>query len=364
MNKTLSKQIQALMDCEDQPCVTLVLGTQNAPFERAVILARYKKQMRDLKDQLKERGTAPLVADKILEKLEALALDQDFWLRLKESIVVYGSPDAFETFRLHTPLKDALHVSDRFLTKYILPSLFEEERFHILLIRNNSVHLYTAQDHGLVERTEVHIPQNLGEVTEHKGLKYRQQGHSSASKSGKSTGYRGFFSGVGEDMDGKQEDIIRFYNAIDEKVMEILKDQNEPLVLAGVESLMQTYKHQSDYPKVLDAILRKDLSPDDQNGLYTEASQLVASEIQSKRDFAINFISENEQKKHQLVTLKLEKIREAADTDNIDTLMIWMEETLSDESDDDIIESLVRLVYPKRGKIYHWFQTAAILRHP
>lgn len=363
MNKTLSLQIQTLMQCEDQPCVTLVLGTQNAPFERAVILARYKKQMRDLKEQFKEHEIAPIIADKLLEKLDALSLDQEFWLKLKESLVIYVSPDYFETFRLYYPLKDIVHVTHRFILKYVLPSLFEEERFHVLLMRNNAVHLYTAIDHGLNERTEIHIPQNLDEVTEHKGLKYRQQGHSAASKTGKSTGFRGYYTGAGEDTDGKQEDILRFFSAVDEQVNELLKDQKEPLILAGVDSLMQTYKHNSNYPNILESILHKDVSADDPNGLYIAASELVVNEVKGNREKSIDYITENEQKKIQLVTLKLDKIKEAAEIDNIDTLMIWSEENVTDTDDEDIIESITRKVWSTRGKIYNWVQSAAILRH-
>jgi len=363
MNSIQPDRIKQLLTCKDNPCITLVLSTQNAVFNRALIQARYKQLCHELKDQLATYSVTPLIQDQLLRQCDNFSLNQDFWRHLDSSLIVYLSEHRFETLPCSSHYGDSIHISDRFQLKYLLPHVWDDLKFHVLSIQHHEVHLYSALNQQLIEHSEEHFPQDILEVTEHKGLNYRTQGHSAGAQTGQSTGYVGYYSGAGEILDEAHQDLVRFYTAIDAVLSRVLKNHTEPLILVGDLTHMHLFKNITHYPHLSEKILASQASFHNLKNLYQVCLENLAAPIENEKDKAIALVGEGELKKHTRVRLKFTDIVKASHNANIETLLLWPDEIQKDLHDDDMIESIAREVYLNKGKLYPWVQTAAILRH-
>lgn len=363
MNTIPTERLNQLMNCLDDPCITMVLSTQNAPFNRPLIQAQYQQLIHELKEQLAQLTLPALLQSKLLDKCEQLTLNANLWRHLDTSLIIYVSDQCLETVMSPTAYTNSVHISKRFSLKYSLPQLFEDLKFHVLSIQHHEVHLYSAFDHQLIEHCEEHFPQDILEVTQHKGLSYRTQGHSAGSQRGQSTGYVGYYSGAGESLDEAHQDLVRFYTALDHVLMDVLKHHTEPLLLVGDQNHMHLYKNISHYPNILSKILTTQNVPHNLKQLYGLASALMDHQIEDEKDKAIALIGEGEQKKHSRVRVKFNDIVEASHHANIESLLIWPDDIQKDNDDEDKVETLAREVYLNKGRLYTWVQTAAILRH-
>lgn len=360
MNIIQTKDIMKLMKTQDKACITLCLHTQSRVSDKAEIKARFLAMVRDARHQMSLKDIPSLIQDQLENTLKALLNENDIWRSSPESLVIYASESILQVHPLHYEIKDFVHVSSRFLLKYVIPSLFDTPAFHVLFIRNNQVRLYTATDHHLEERNHIQLPQNILDVTEHKGIKSRIQSHSTMSHNSKG---QGFFTGAGETLDMVQEDLLRFYHAVDAGVTLMLKESKLPLILVGDENRMHLYRHHSQYPHILTTSLTLE-NDHDLKGLYTAANTLLHQEEKDEREKNIAFIEANQLKKATKVALRLSDIEYEAYQSNIAKLMVWPDEHVENKMDDDVTETIVREVYLHKGKIYTWNQTAAILRHP
>ncbi len=347
--------VQEVLSHKDDVCITLVLETKDAAFNRDKIKNEYKNHIRSIEATM----SGQTEKETLLKPLKDLLNNQTLWLNLKESLVVYRSTKLFKALCLPYPVANQLTIDKRFISKYIMPYIFDTHPFKVLWIGNNDVKFYEGNT-NLIDPSKVpNLPKKIGDISE-MSENYRVRAHSPSSPHGQSTGFSSFYSGIGEDDKEAQEDIRRFFRAIDKALMNHLRGNKDPLVLVGVESMLHHFKNNSEHPHILDSFVT---NPDAENikDLHQLALEIVKKEAPNEAQKLRLWVKEHEgEQPSRIINLKDDIIKASKD-ELIETLLIWFEEEVGEQ---DWIEDCVRQVYAQKGKVIEWYQTAAVLYYP
>ncbi|MEI7667430.1 MAG: hypothetical protein WCI62_00360 [Erysipelotrichaceae bacterium] len=344
----VNPRIDALLHNEQGLCMTLILNTESGHENRAFFITQYKKMLRDLETQLQSQLKEPQRL-LFLAPLKALADDLPFWLELKQSLIIYRSSTIISTFKLSHAYPNKLVLEPQFYLKYVL-TMDEQKPFYVLVISKNQVHFY----HGNANLTEIDLPklpQAIKDVSESKGLKYRQQYHSAGTHSTYSAGYSAFYSGIGEADDERREDLMRFLKAIDTQVCLYLKDTKASLILVGVDYVTSLYRLSSSYHHIVNKGLKDHLYANDLNRLYQDCSALYNAHQKS--------ILKHLENDKRPVIYGLKEIINAAHNGRIEVFYL----NNYDAKHDKTLEECARLVMAYKGELSEFKLNAAILRY-
>ncbi len=253
---TLSKiELRNLMNKQKGVCVSIFLPTRRGGVESQQDELRLRHQIRDAENRLLLENLRSTEVEKMLEPINALLENGEFWLNTSDGLAIFRSPDLFHYFRLPCNFKEQVIVSDHFYLKPLLPLLTNDGRYYILALSQNDIRLLEGTRYSVhqVELPEK-VPESLAEA-----LKYDEPENEVSyysSSSGASVGKGGrraaIFYGQGVGHDDSKDNLLRYLQQIDRGLHELLRDEKVPLVLAGVEYLFSFYRQANTYPYLLD----------------------------------------------------------------------------------------------------------------
>ncbi len=93
------------------------------------------------------------------------------------------------------------------------------------------------------------MPQSLAEALKYDTTEKQLQFHTGTPQGGDRAAV---FHGHGAGNDEQKDNILRYFRQVDKGLQELLKHQQGPLVLAGVEYLFAIYKEANSYPYLMD----------------------------------------------------------------------------------------------------------------
>jgi hypothetical protein len=257
MMNTLSREgLHTLMETQHGPCISLYMPTDRTGVERQQDQLRIRRLIREVESLItgKEYPHSVQLED-VLKPLRALLDNEQFWLYASDGLAIFRSPELFRAYRLPSPFKEQVVVSDHFFLKPLLPLLTHDGRFYILALSQNAVRLlacthYSADELELPEQ----VPTSLADFLKDEERENDLQSHSSASVGtmGKGGRHPAVFHGQGVGIDEAKDDILRYFQHIDHGLHELLRNETAPLVLAGVEYLFPVYHEANTYPHLLE----------------------------------------------------------------------------------------------------------------
>jgi hypothetical protein len=118
----------------------------------------------------------------VLQPMQALFEDEQFWLYPCDGLALFRSPDMFRTYWLPTSFHEQVVVTDHFYLKPLLPFLTDDGRFSILALSQHAVRLLEATPYSISEvDLPAAVPTNLAEALKHDEPENELQYHSSSS---------------------------------------------------------------------------------------------------------------------------------------------------------------------------------------
>lgn len=249
----LTKEIIPNLVSAGGPCITVLLPPYR-PGEPGKPAAAVLKM--DLQEALKSlaarRIGEPLLAE-LLEPLHQLS-------RVEESLegsafwrVVFRSPDLFQRFELPVPPLPmrACMVGDCFWIRPIFKSLALPSKVYVLDVTKKAVALLAC---GFIKAENVELPKATPKTLA-EALAFDPPDHDlmNRSASGPSTGaMHGVQFGTGSGRETQHAYLHDFYRAVDRGVNELLRSNQAPLILAGVDEDMAIYRSINTYANLLE----------------------------------------------------------------------------------------------------------------
>lgn len=237
-----AEDFDRLLATTPDPAVSIYLPTHRAGMETQQDRVRLKNLVDRATSTLVDRYMRPPQARAMLEPADELLADSTFWSHQGDGLAVFAANGWFDWFRLPVRVPDVVRVSSRFHVAPLAPVVGANAEFHILALSQNAVRLLHGTRFGVSEVELRDVPTSVAEALWFEDRERQLQFHQTG-RSGR-TGFAAVFHGQGLGADTADEEIERFFRAVDAGIRGLV-DHRVPVVLAGVAYLFPIYRRAS-----------------------------------------------------------------------------------------------------------------------
>jgi hypothetical protein len=240
--------LRNLTEIQQGPCVSIYLPTHRIPTEIEQDRLRLKNLLGKALESLKDMGLRSPTAIAILQPAEELLLKTPFWKGLEDGLAVFLAPGISHFYPGPLAVPELVVVSDRFHLKPLL-ALLSTNKFYLLALSQNEVRLFQASRYSVSEVELEGVPRSLAEALKYDDPEKQLQFHTGTQKG---TGERAaMFHGHGVGTDDAKSNLLRFCQHLDRGLHDILRHEQAPLVVAGVDFLLPIFREASSYAHLL-----------------------------------------------------------------------------------------------------------------
>jgi hypothetical protein len=248
------EDVRRLAQTTDSLCVTIYLPLAREPAQQDQNRIRLKNHLAEAQRQLLEDyGWREPAAKALLQPAHDLIAHGRFLAERSDGLALFLSATGAETFNFPFPFDEELVVGPRFHLKPLLPQFMRNGRFYILALSQNEVRLLEASQYS-VRPVELgpDVPENLADALKWDDPEAQLQWHTSTvSPAGRMRPAVFHGHGVGDGEDEKVN-ILRYFQLLDQGLSTIFREEDAPLVLAGVDYLIPIYREASSYRYLTD----------------------------------------------------------------------------------------------------------------
>jgi Bacterial archaeo-eukaryotic release factor family 3 len=235
------------------PCITVILPPYRPGEPGKPAAAILKTGLQEAASKLAARKIAKPLIEELLEPLHQLAHEEESLAGSGLARAILRCRSVFRQVDLPVPPTPATAcaVGDCFWIRPLLKSLAVPEKIYVLDLTRKSVALLAC---GLQSATPVELPKGTPRTLD-EAMNFDAPDHDlmNRSSAGPSTGaMRGVQFGTGRGREAQRAHLHDFYNAVDRGVNEVLRSQQSPLVLAGVEEDVAAYRSVNLYPHLVE----------------------------------------------------------------------------------------------------------------
>jgi hypothetical protein len=259
MNYVTKKEFEKLAEEQYSSCVSFYLPTHRGGMEVINEQDRlvFKNQLKAVSEDFAKRGWEENNIATFLQPAKELMENPLFWRKQKEGLAIFLSSNSLKYYNLPFEVEPYFHIAREYYLRPLVPVFSGEGEFYVLGLNLHHISFYDGNREELKEvYVEDFTPQRMEEVVgydyKEKFLQFRsqQEGHGQAS-----------FHGHGEwKGEFKKDEILRFFQEIDKKIVQFIGGKNIPLFVVGQGYLFSIYQKVNSYPHLLDEYL--DLNPD------------------------------------------------------------------------------------------------------
>jgi hypothetical protein len=229
-------------------CISIYIPTIKGGKEAHQNPIRFKNQIKKVEEHLIETDMSLRETQKLLKPLQTLLQDDIFWSFQDDGLAVFLSSDTFSYYRLPLSFQDLVVVNYRFHLKPLLPLFSREGRFLILALSQKSIRLLQGTPLSITEVDLKAVPKNLAEALNYDQYKKQLQFYSGTPRA---TGKNGaIFYGAG--IEDSKKNIHQYFQQINKRLHDLLREEHAPLILAGVEYLLPIYRAVNTYPHLVE----------------------------------------------------------------------------------------------------------------
>ena len=233
------------------PSVSIYLPRNPNPRETEHDQIVMKNLIREAEVRLVEGGLRSTEIDTLLAPLRSLVEEGATWRTAAAGLAVFVAEDTFYAFTTEATPPERASVSDRFLIRPILPAA-SKARFFVLALSKNHVRLLESVADEVREVEIPDIPSGLKDSQKYDELQESLQFHSRTPASAGGRGKRSaVFHGHGGTQDREKDDIRAYLRQVNRGLQALVRDDDAPLVLAGVEYLLPLYREVNSYPHLV-----------------------------------------------------------------------------------------------------------------
>lgn len=249
MESLTLEQIKGLAQQTENPSISIFLPTHRAGQDTQQDPIRFKNLLRDAEKQFLDSGMGPREVSALLEPAQALLGDPYFWSHQYEGLAVFMTSEDFHSYRLPFKVEELLIIAQSYYVKPVLPLFTNNGHYYILAISQDGVRLFegTRNSVGQIDLPDG-TPVNLEEALRLDGRQKTLQMHTGTSQS---EAGQGMFHGQGPGEEEQKVWIEQYLNLVDTGLKDIFREQQLPLVLAGVDYLLPIYRKVSEYANIM-----------------------------------------------------------------------------------------------------------------
>ncbi|MEZ0484839.1 baeRF7 domain-containing protein [Fibrella aquatica] len=324
----------------------------------------FKNHLQTIRLALEAKSLRSNDVDDLMQPLEALLADADFWHHQQQGLAVFRSPDYFGVFHSPLPLPDESRLDTRFQVRPLLPFAQPFPYYYLLQLSKNGIKLHRANAFSMAEvDTTGVVTSGLDEVTMFYDFEEELQGRSTG-QGGASTMY------TSDDSNREQKEkdhlLADYFRKINEGVAEQIGTQHVPLMLASVAYYQPIYRQVNTYPHLLEEGITGNFDHIQPSEMHRMANELLGDTLDQVRQQRITQYQNSSG--GDLISHDVRHLLESGVTGRIEVLFmradaeLWGhfdQETLTatihdeyQEGDESLLEKIALLTLKYGGEVY------------
>lgn len=346
-------------------CVSFYMQTSHSGVEvnEQKDLIKFKNFLQELKKTLSQKGIDEPGIQKMLEPGYDLLRNEHFWSKPGQGLAIFMSHGFFKYIKLPLEVDEELLIDKTFYITPLVPIVTRRDYFYLLVISKKQAKLFRADEFKMEFVNIPEIPFGVDDVVRIED-KNEEQTFRMGSRPGNGGGS---FHGHGTGAADEKTQIAVYLEEVDDTIWKnVLKDENVPLLLAGVEYLIPIYKKVTDYNHIWEDALTGSHEHTDTQKLYELAKEKMQPFFRQRVEKAIE--SYGNQSATQLTSAIAEEVIPATYYGRVAHLFvakgahIWgtfneMENQISmeldqGESDECLIDNAVEKTIMHGGEVY------------
>lgn len=281
-----------LASVHEPHCVSLYIPTHRGggPEGEKQDRIRLKNQIRQIAQDLHGFGLNDEEGEKYLLPVRELLEQEDFWRNMSDGLAVFLNKNGMRWFRLPVAFKEYYYIADHYYLLPLTTLLADAGRHFIMTLSLNQVRFFEATRHTCVPVImEGLIPLSIEEAL---GTDYKER--TLQVRGGQGNGGHGIFHGhgAGSSTEKKQE-ILQFFQQVNEGLMKMIHDEHVPLVLACVDYLYPIYSEANHYQFLADHFIAGNHDETDMITLKERSWEGIQSEYEKLRTRELDKFSQN-----------------------------------------------------------------------
>ena len=275
-------QFKELADVHARNCVSIYIPTSRAgeQVDKGQDQKRLKNQLKDLQARWTEMGFKDNEIQHKIRPLEDLLGNSHFWRNQSDGLALLMQDDnALYIYTLPLAFQPVLLVSDHFYLKPLIPFFNDDGTYYILALSLQEIKLFECSRHFI---TEIFIedltPEKLEDAV---GYDFREKNLQYRSGQGGDAG--AMYHGHGSGKNDKDQEIEKFFRAVDTGLMRIMKEEKAPLILACVERYHALYSKITKYANVFESFVGGNPEQYDPVLLHEKSWELVKEYFRDQR---------------------------------------------------------------------------------
>lgn len=272
-----------MADVREKWCVSVYMPIDPSDTQKNRI--SLKNLMFDAERKLLALEVTPQNTARMLAPIEMILNSSGFWEDRKEGFAAFFTKDSFVWHSMSYKFDQLAVVTDRFHLKPLLRNASKTRRFHLLTLSQNQIKFYEASEDGINEVYVKGLPRNpaaaLNSEDDEKELQMDSGGEDSVKLHGNVS--------AEEDKKGKLTELFR---KVDKAVVNYLKDQESPLLLAATAYLHPIYHEVNTYHHILKEGLTGNVDTLTPKELLEFSLRLVKPAFREEREKAMEIFRE------------------------------------------------------------------------
>ncbi len=311
--------VRELASIEDGRCVSVYMPTHSAGREGQQDEIRLKNLVTAAEQELVDRGMRRVEAHEFLKPIGKLP-HYAGWQNRQRSLAIFRSEETFAQYWLGTPVEEKLVVGREFYIKHLVPAIGAKPEFFILSISRNTVRLLKATGGGVERVHPAGLPSNMKRALNLQVADRGEQVHS-AMRGDLGLGKEaGVFHGQGGHRDTMKDELVEYFQLINQSIRPVLRGAQWPLILAGVEYEIALFRQLSDYAHIAGQAVYGGFDYASERKLYEQALPIAQRFYDADRQNALKEYRALVDR--HLASDKVEEILPAAHEGKIDTLFV------------------------------------------
>lgn len=280
--------LKSLMGFHKEPCVSIYMPTHRKGSEVEQDPIRFKNLLRDAEKEMEKKGLRKNQIDSILKPAYNFIDDVKFWNHQSDGLAFFMCEGEHQYFRLPLSFKPMAYVHKRYYVKPLLPAMSGNEQYLVLALSQKNLRLFQGSKDSLSEVDLHNVPTSFDEAHKfdvpEKSLQFHSGTESTQGGGDRAAIFHGH--GVGMDDSKRKKNILRYFQMVDDGLEKVIKNENTPMILAGLEYLIPIYKEANSYPHLVSRSVEQNVDDLSEKELHEKVWGIIGDELKNKMEYA------------------------------------------------------------------------------
>lgn len=237
--------ILELNEIAEEISVSIYMPTNKSEPEASQDSIRFKNLLKNLRNQLSEKGLNEKETEELLSKAESLLGQSEFWRYNDKGLAIFITDEFFKFYRLPFEMEERILIDNHFLVTPLIRMMTLEGTFCILSVSQKNVRLLKCTSESVEQIEITDAPTNLEEFRKFDVYQKSVQQHSGENRGG------AIFHGHGGGDDSTKV-VEEYLRTIENEVTSVMRKRQDPLILAGVDNAVAHYRKANHYHRLMD----------------------------------------------------------------------------------------------------------------